>query len=278
MKMKILTAAVISAMLTLTACGETDKADTTSDKPAETTTTTAASEEVTTEPVTEEVTTETTPAVETTVTTTTEATTTTEEIPPEPEKEEFKLAEGLSEKYVDFDNLALEFNGQIFRFDEATLQDLLDAGVELFTDADLDKQYANDVEAQVKITDSIRADLMFRRINGISGTCPREYVLDECSAILVNSPYDEITYGPNYGEGMVHLNIPLTLTKDDLFENSGEPLKVSNGSLASVMAYEYKGHSAIDPENSKYCSRISFSFYNDIIARFKIDAHEVDRD
>ena len=65
MKMKILTAAVIAAMLTLTACGETDKADTISDKPAETTTTTATSEEVTTE---------TTPAVETTVTTTTEAT------------------------------------------------------------------------------------------------------------------------------------------------------------------------------------------------------------
>ncbi|SEL33910.1 hypothetical protein [Ruminococcus albus] len=274
MKIKILTAAVISAMLTFTACGETDKADTTSEKPAETTTTTAASEEVTTEAVTEEVTTETTPAVETTVTTTTEATTTTEEIPPEHEKEEFKLAEGLSEKYVDFDNMAIEYNGHIFRFEEATIQDFLDAGVELDTDDDLEDDYVADhetVDARVNITGSISARLIFKPRNGQTA---RECVLKYFSVVLVNYPGERITYGTNYGEGMVHSNIPLRLKMSELTENSGDPTERRTGSFSGSTVYEYTAPSLYLPDRDDRCSEYKFIFYNGDLVEFDICSDE----
>ena len=276
MKMKILTAAVIAAMLTLTACGETDKASTTSEKPAETTTTAAASEEVTTEAVTEEVTTETTPAVETTVTTTTEATTTTKAVttPPEPEKEEFKLAEGLSEKYVDFDNMAIEYNGHIFRLGEATVQDFLDAGVELVTDDDLEDDYVADhetVDARVNITGSISAKLSFDRWHGHTA---RECVLKYFSVVLLNYPGERITYGTNYGEGMVHSNIPLHLKTSELIENSGEPAERRTGSFSGSTVYEYTAPSLYLPDRDDRGSEISFIFYNGDLVEFHMCADE----
>lgn len=268
MKMKILTAAVIAAMLTLTACGETDKADTISDKPAETTTTTATSEEVTTE---------TTPAVETTVTTTTEATTTTQATTtpaPEPEKEEFKLAAGLSEKYVDFDNMALECNGHIFKFGEATVQDLLDAGVELFSD-ELDNDdlaYYDDVEAQVKVNDTIRADLTFAPWSDSSNA--RDCVLWRFKINLINSPYDKVTWGTNYGEGMVHTNIPLRLKKDELIANSGEPVDMHSGSIGGSLICKYTAPSFKTPDRDDLRAEIEFTFYNGDLATIFFSAHE----
>ncbi|MBE6867166.1 MAG: hypothetical protein E7494_00185 [Ruminococcus albus] len=279
MKIKMLTAA-IAAMLCLTACGETNKADTTSEKPADAATESAEYEEVTTEPVTEEVTTETTPAVETTVTTTTEATTTTSATtttapaPAEPEKEEFKLAEGLSEKYVDFDNMALEYNGHIFKFGEATVQDFLDAGVELFSD-ELDDDhvaYYDDVEAQVKVNDTIRADLTFAPWSDSSNA--RDCVLWRFKINLINSPYDKVTWGTNYGEGMVHTNIPLRLKKDELIANSGEPVDMHSGSIGGSLICKYTAPSFKTPDRDDMCSQIKFSFYNGDLATISFSAHE----
>ena len=269
MKTKILTAAVIAAMLTLTACGDADT-KTTSESKADTTTT-AATEEVTTEPVTEEVTTETTPAVETTVTTTTEATTTTEEIPPEPEREAFQLAPGLSEKYVDFDNLAVEFNGQIFRFGEATVQDLLDAGVELFSD-ELDDEVGSshrEIEAQVKITDRYRATLKFRA-KGSDCHSARECVLTRFSVTIPHElDYDILS--PNYGEGMVHTNIPIVMTMDELLENSGEPTKLYDGDEPGFKICVYKAPSILYPDSVNSCTKVDFDFLNNGLYSFYID-------
>ena len=269
MKIKLLTA-TLAAMLCLTACGETDKADTTSDKPAETTTTTAASEEVTTE---------TTPAVETTVTTTTEVTTTTSATtttaPAEPAKEEFKLAAGLSEKYVDFDNMAIEYNGHIFKFGEATVQDFLDAGVELFTDDDLDEDYVasyDDVEAQVKVNDTIRADLSFKPWGDSSNA--RDCVLWRFKINLINSPYDKVTWGTNYGEGMVHTNIPLRLKKDELIANSGEPVDMHSGSIGGSLICKYTAPSFRTPDRDDQRAEIEFTFYNGDLATIFFSAHE----
>ena len=268
MKTKILTAAVIAAMLTLTACGDADT-KTTSESKADTTTTAAPEESAT-----EEVPTESAPAVETTVTTTTAATTTTEEIPPEPEREAFQLAPGLSEKYVDFDNLALEFNGQIFRFGEATVQDLLDAGVELFSD-ELDNDdlaYYDDVEAQVKVNDTIRADLTFAPWGDSSNA--RDCVLWRFKINLINSPYDKVTWGTNYGEGMVHTNIPLRLKKDELIANSGEPVDMHSGSIGGSLICKYTAPSFKTPDRDDQRAEIEFTFYNGDLATIFFSAHE----
>ena len=272
MKTKILTAAVIAAMLTLTACGDADT-KTSSESKADTTTT-AATEEVTTEAVTEEVPTESAPAVETTVTTTTAATTTTEEIPPEPEREAFQLAPGLSEKYVDFDNMALEFNGHIFRFGEATVQDFLDAGVELVTDDDLEDDYVADhetVDAHVNITGSISAKLSFDRWHGHTA---RECVLNYFSVVLLKYPGERITYGTNYGEGMVHSNIPLHLKKNEIIENSGEPTERRTGSFSGSTVYEYTAPSLYLPDRDDRGSDISFIFYNGDLVEIHMCADE----
>jgi hypothetical protein len=279
MKIKLLTA-TLAAILCLTACGETATTDNSSEKPADTTTTTAAPEESATESAADEVPTESAPAVETTVTTTTAATTTTEEIPPEPEKEEFKLAEGLSEKYVDFDNMALEFNGHIFRLRESTLQDLIDAGVEFTTDDDLDKtkHFGNRVSVDVNITDTFTAALYFSEPKDTSPTSAREFVLDNCYVHLIQSFHYDVTWGPNYGDGMVHLNIPLVLTMEELIENSGEPLKISNGAASNVKVCDYRGPSLIHPDDSKYSSEISFTFIDDNLASFSLKSHERNED
>ena len=276
MKIKLLTA-TLAAILCLTACGDADT-KTSSESKADTTTT-AATEEVTTEAVTEEVTSETTPAVETTVTTTeatttTSATTTTVPAPAEPEKEEFKLAEGLSEKYVDFDNMAIEYNGHIFRLGEATVQDFLDAGVELVTDDDLEDDYVADhetVDAHVNITGSISAKLSFDRWHGHTA---RECVLNYFSVVLLNYPGERITYGTNYGEGMVHSNIPLRLKKNELIENSGEPAERRTGSFSGSTVYEYTAPSLYLPDRDDRGSEISFIFYNGDLVEFHMCADE----
>ncbi|MCR5021452.1 hypothetical protein [Ruminococcus sp.] len=276
MKIKILTAAVIAAMLTLTACGDADT-KTSSESKADTTTT-AATEESATESATEEVPTESAPAVETTVTTTIAATTTTTQATttpaPEPEKEEFKLAAGLSEKYVDFDNMALEFNGHIFRFGEATVQDFLDAGVELVTDDDLEDDYVADhetVDAHVNITGSISAKVSFDRWHGHTA---RECVLNYFSVVLLKYPGERITYGTNYGEGMVHSNIPLHLKKNELIENSGEPTERRTGSFSGSTVYEYTAPSLYLPDRDDRGSDISFIFYNGDLVEIHMCADE----
>ena len=267
MKIKLLTA-TLAAMLCLTACGDADTKTSTESKAD--TTTTAVSEEVTTE---------TTPAVETTVTTTeatttTSATTTTAPAPAEPEKEEFKLAEGLSEKYVDFDNMALECNGHIFKFGEATVQDFLDAGVELFSD-ELDDDhvaYYDDVEAQVKVNDTIRADLTFAPWGDSSNA--RDCVLWRFKINLINSPYDKVTWGTNYGEGMVHTNIPLRLKKDELIANSGEPVDMHSGSIGGSLICKYTAPSFKTPDRDDLRAEIEFTFYNGDLATIFFSAHE----
>ena len=222
-------------------------------------------------------TTETTPAVETTVTTTTEATTTTSATTTtapasaEPEKEEFKLAEGLSEKYVDFDNMALECNGHIFKFGEATVQDFLDAGVELFSD-ELDNDdlaYYDDVEAQVKVNDTIRADLTFAPWGDSSNA--RDCVLWRFKINLINSPYDKVTWGTNYGEGMVHTNIPIVMTMDELLENSGEPTKVYDGDEPGFKICRYKAPSILYPDSVNSCTEVKFDFLYNGLYSFYID-------
>jgi hypothetical protein len=280
MKLKLFTA-TLAAILCLTACGETAKNDTTSEKSAETTTTTAAPEESTTdsaiESATEETPADSAPAVETTVTTTTAATTTTQATTtpaPEPEKEEFKLAAGLSEKYVDFDNMAIEYNGHIFRLGEATVQDFLDAGVELVTDDDLEDDYVADhetVDAHVNITGSISAKLSFARWHGHTA---RECVLKYFSVVLLNYPGERITYGTNYGEGMVHSNIPLHLKTSELIENSGEPAERRTGSFSGSTVYEYTAPSLYLPDRDDRGSEISFIFYNGDLVEFHMCADE----
>ena len=192
--------------------------------------------------------------------------------PPEPAKEEFKLAAGLSEKYIDFDNLALEYNGHILRFGEATVQDFLDAGVELISD-DLDSENPSEVEAQVKITDTYIATLYFNRFSGYSKPTG-DYILNDCYVKLRDSFSFDVTWGPNYGDGMVHLNIPLVLTMEELIENSGEPVEISDGAASNVKVCDYRSHSLTSPDDSKFCSEISLTFINDNLAYFHIFAHE----
>ena len=233
MKKKIITAAVISAMLTLTACGDADT-KTTSESKADTTTTAATepvlTEEITTQDTTAPVTEETTTSV-TTLAPVTEATTTTT-TEPEP-----VVPTEISDKYADLDNRSFKYNGKLMTVGVSTLQDFVDAGAELdetsnFSHAGMnfDAQFDDHFRGQfpygcaiykLQGTDSyVWIELYFITPNGAS------IKLRDCTLARINvrlngvlGDLDRICDIPEQFE----FAFDRSLTYDSLVANSGEP-------------------------------------------------------
>lgn len=220
MKKQLLAIALV-AMMGLTACGESESSnkDKSDKKEAETTTVVETTEKKTTE--TEE---------ETTTEASSEEETTTSAAAPE--YDEFKLVDGLGDKYVDFDNRAFAYDGKVYKLGEATLQDLIDGGIP-FDKNDLnniDNNVNSNYETStytVQINDY--TSLQFQFINATDEgkkekECPVSYV----RWATIYTPHADYSESIN-NETIANLNdcakhvgfsFPLTLKKDELLEKA----------------------------------------------------------
>ena len=245
MKTKILTAAVIAAMLTLTACGESDKADTTSDKSAETTTTTAASEEVTTEAVTEteadaEVITEATEEITDTI-----EEVTTELAPAVPTE--------LSDKYADLDNRSFKYNGKLFTVGVSTMQDLIDAGATIEKGSSSDDSEMNfDKEYKHKFRGQFPYGCLEYRLDGFGSHVELYFInpdesprkVRDCVLAKISVRLDNVlTTGSldGFSEKM-EFAFDTSLTYDELVANSGEPTYEDHGYHYAVVSEKTPNH------------------------------------
>ncbi|SEL33933.1 hypothetical protein [Ruminococcus albus] len=227
MKMKILTAAVIAAMLTLTACGEADKASTTSEKPAETTTESAEYEEVTTETFTDPAVVEDVPV---------ETIPETNESVVDPPLADFSTPTELSTTYADLDNRSFKYNGKLMTVGVSTLQDFIDAGAEFeenttWSQSGLDFDVLVDKEFKGQFNDDCviyhldpascghYVDAIFINPDN-SPRKLRDCVLAGLTVFISESIKPES--GNNFTDKL-EFAFDSTLTHDSLVANSGEP-------------------------------------------------------
>lgn len=237
MKKKIITAAVISAMLTLTSCGETDKASTTSEKPAETTTTTAATEEVTTEAVTE-----TEADAEVITEATEEITDTIEEVTTE-----------LSTTYADLDNRSFKYNGKLFTIGVSTMQDLIDAGATIEKGSSSDNSEMNfDKEYKHKFRGQFPYGCLEYRLDGFGSHVELYFInpdesprkVRDCVLAKISVRLDNVlTTGSldGFSEKM-EFAFDTSLTYDELVANSGEPTYEDHGYHYAVVSEKTPNH------------------------------------
>lgn len=212
-------AAVMAALLSLTACGTTESSDTTEKE------TTQITEAETTASETEE-------GTEIVEDTTEESA---EETTAATEPQEFTPVAGLSENYADLENRCFAYNGQIFTLGENTLQDLIDGGIP-FSESELNN-IGNNVNKNyqtsrytAKINDYVSMQFTFMNItetNITEAECllsnVRWYSIYVPQPDYEDSRNEEISSTINDAANYVCFSFPLTLTKEQLLENNGNP-------------------------------------------------------
>lgn len=151
-----------------------------------------------------------------------------------PIQENFTPVDGLSDKYVDFENRSFAYNGNIFKLGESTLKDLIDGGIP-FDERDLNNR-GNNVNKNyetgrydVDLNDYVFLQLKFVNItdgNLTEEECLLSYVRF-CSIYVPQPDYKAemnatITEKIFDAANSVCFSFPLTLTKEQLLENSSE--------------------------------------------------------
>lgn len=151
-----------------------------------------------------------------------------------PVQNDFVAVEGLGDKYVDFENRAFAYNGTVFKLGVNTLKDLIDAGIP-FDEDDLNNK-GNNLNSNYE-TSSYTVDinqyvtLQFRFIN----TTTEPMAEEDCLLSYVRMYYLYVPQ-PDYDASLnaevtdcifdaakkVCFAFPLTLTKEQLLENSSE--------------------------------------------------------
>lgn len=175
-----------------------------------------------------------------------------------PVQTDFVAVEGLSDKYVDFDNRAFAYDGKVFKLGESTLKDLIDGGIP-FEENDLNNR-GNNVNKNyqtgrylVRINDYVSITFIFVNIT----TEPQKE--EDCllsdvrySYLYVPQPdYDpdrnaEITECILDASKKFCFSFPATLTKEQLLENSSEGAELDdnfNGVKYNVKSEVYIGSS-----------------------------------
>lgn len=151
-----------------------------------------------------------------------------------PIQEGFAPVEGLSDKYVDFENRSFAYNGRVFKLGESTLKDLIDGGIP-FDESDLNNK-GNNVNKNYEssrytanINDYVFMQFKFINITGDTSTeeeCLLSYV--RINYLYVPQPdYDAemnatITERILDAANTVCFSFPATLTKEQLLENNSE--------------------------------------------------------
>ncbi|MDE6639675.1 MAG: hypothetical protein K2K63_04060 [Acetatifactor sp.] len=151
-----------------------------------------------------------------------------------PIQEDFTPVEGLSDKYVDFENRSFAYNGKVFKLGESTLKDLIDGGIP-FDESDLNNK-GNNVNKNYE-TSRYTADInkyvtmQFKFVNITGDTLTEEECLlsyVRINYLYVPQPdYDAernatITENILDAANTVCFSFPATLTKEQLLENSSE--------------------------------------------------------
>ncbi len=256
----------LAALLSLTGCG-TNKNTSSSEKESS-----SAVEETTAETSEEETTAESAETTEAETETATEETTESNggdyaALTAEPIY--FELVDGLSEKYVDFENRSFAFDGKVYTLGVDTLQTLIDGGIP-FEESELNNKDNNVNQNRgssrytVRINDRVSMQLEF--INTTDGPISEKECLlyqIRCYTMYVPKPeYDEtnegfnaeIVDGLNDAAHHICLSFPLDLKKDDLLEKCPDATKVDEFNNV-----EYKVDSTVYMGGSGY----NFSFDND---------------
>lgn len=169
-----------------------------------------------------------------------------------PIQTDFVAVEGLGDKYVDFDNRAFAYNGNVYRLGESTLKDMVDGGIP-FEESDLNNK-GNNVDKNrgtgrynLEINDTVRLQCTF--IN----TTKEPQKEEDCLLYSVRLYYLYIPQ-PDYisernakitedildSSKVVGFAFPATLTKEQLLENSSEGAEVDEGGYDIKVAYKVK--------------------------------------
>lgn len=237
MKKQIIAAALV-AMLGLTACGESEKAEK------------------------KEKTTEATTAAETTEAAATEEVTATEETSKEVpmfdgKTEEELLIDGsdspikvetekqapteLSDKYADLDNRSFMYNGHLMTLGISTLQDFLDAGLE--PEDNYDKIWKHKYHGNPHQSGST-FDCTIRTAGGVTTyiafckPAETDVPMKECVLCMVKySSFENDIQDGSYSHNF-EFAFPFTLTSEELKANSGEPTVKSDGSYYYTVVSE----------------------------------------
>lgn len=169
-----------------------------------------------------------------------------------PIQTDFVAAEGLGDKYVDFDNRAFTYNGTIYRLGESTLKDMVDGGIP-FEESDLNNK-GNNVNKNrgtgkynVEINDTVNLQCTF--IN----TTKESQKEEDCLLYSVRLYYLYVPR-PDYtserneklaedildSSKVVGFAFPATLTKEQLLENSSEGAEVDESGFSTYVEYKVK--------------------------------------
>lgn len=151
-----------------------------------------------------------------------------------PIQEDFTPVEGLSDKYVDFENRSFAYNGKVFKLGESTLKDLIDGGIP-FDESDLNNKgnnvNSNYESSRYTVDINKYVTMQFKFVNITEDTLTEE----ECLLSYVRISYLYVPQ-PDYDADMnaaitenildsantVCFSFPATLTKEQLLENSSE--------------------------------------------------------
>lgn len=239
-------------------------------------TTSSATEEVTEADVTEEATEEETTEAEVTEEETTEADVTEEATESESDEStsfydtikplDFKLADGLSEDYVDFENMSFVYDGTKFTVGTSTFKDLIEGGIPFDEDAlnnkenNVNKNYSTSYYT-VDINDGVSMQFTFSNFTD-QNLKEEECVLSDVRFYTLYTPSPEYSDSINSeayealkdASTKVQFSYPLDLKKEALLEKHPEPTK--NDEYGNV-EYEIK--------SEKYYGRtyIKFQFNKD---------------
>ena len=212
-------------------CGDKKAADNSSYDKAEKTTTAAVTEEAATE------------AAQTTEEITTEAVT--------EAAKEAAVPEGLSDKYADLDNRSFIYNGHLFTLGKTTMQEMIDAGVEI---KKIGEDKLNEEKRAAKSSDDSfhktieGKSISFEFINVTNSAIPaRDCVLCKVHLLLTDIALwgEQLEAATDQG---VEIAVPSRITKDELIANSGEPTRIDD----ELNRVDYLVDSQVFNDNSGY--------------------------
>ncbi len=170
---------------------------------------------------------------------------------------DFKLAEGLSEKYADLDNRSFVYNGKVYKLGETTLQDLIDGGLP-FDEKEI-KNAENNVNGNhetsrytINLNDLTFIQLVF--INKTDDSMPeKDCLLSTVRWNVLYVPHDDyqdslieqIVSSINDCAKDLSFSFPYYLTKDELLEKCPDPTSTDEyGKVSYMVASEvYMGSS-----------------------------------
>ena len=170
---------------------------------------------------------------------------------------DFKLAEGLSEKYADLDNRSFVYNGKVYKLGETTLKDLIDGGLPF--DEKKKKNAENNVNGNhetsrytINLNDLTFIQLVF--INKTDDSMPeKDCLLSTVRWNVLYVPHDDyqdslieqIVSSINDCAKDLSFSFPYYLTKDELLEKCPDPTSTDEyGKVSYMVASEvYMGSS-----------------------------------